>query len=67
MIPLMMTMKQHDNNNNVMSLLKDALLFAKANVETFELQLKETGFRVDVIQTGDAPRFEIVENDDDIL
>ena len=64
---LMMTMKQHDNNNNVMSLLKDALLFAKANVETFELQLKETGFRVDVIQTGDAPRFEIVENDDDIL
>lgn len=64
---LMMTMKQHDNNNNVMSLLKDALLFAKANVESFELQLKETGFRVDVIQTGDAPRFEIVENDDDIL
>ena len=64
---LMMTMKQqHDINNNVMSLLKDALLFAKANVETFELQLKETGFRVDVIQTGDAPRFEIV-HDDDIL
>ena len=62
---LMMTMKQHDNNNNVMSLLKDALLFAKANVETFELQLKETGFRVDVIQTGDAPRFEIVHDDDD--
>lgn len=63
---LMMTMKQQQQNN-VMSLLKDALLFAKANVETFELQLKETGFRVDVIQTGDAPRFEIVENDDDIL
>ena len=64
---LMMTMKQqHDINNNIMSLLKDALLFAKANVETFELQLKETGFRVDVIQTGDAPRFEIV-HDDDIL
>ena len=55
---LMMTMKQQQQNN-VMSLLKDALLFAKANVETFELQLKETGFRVDVIQTGDAPRFEI--------
>ena len=68
---LMMTMKQqkqnHSTGGNVMSLLKDALLFAKANVETFELQLKETGFRVDVIQTGDAPRFEIVENDDDIL
>ena len=63
---LMMTMKQQQQNN-VMSLLKDALLFAKANVETFELQLKETGFRVDVIQTGDAPRFEIVENGDDIL
>ena len=63
---LMMTMKQQQQNN-VMSLLKDALLFAKANVESFELQLKETGFRVDVIQTGDAPRFEIVENDDDIL
>ena len=63
---LMMTMKQQQQNN-LMSLLKDALLFAKANVETFELQLKETGFRVDVIQTGDAPRFEIVENDDDIL
>ena len=63
---LMMTMKQQQQNN-VMSLLKDALLFAKANVETFELQLKETGFRVDVIQTGDAPRFEIVENDYDIL
>ena len=68
---LMMTMKQqkqnHSTGGNVMSLLKDALLFAKANVETFELQLKETGFRVDVIQTGDAPRFEIVENGDDIL
>ena len=63
---LMMTMKQQQQNN-LMSLLKDALLFAKANVESFELQLKETGFRVDVIQTGDAPRFEIVENDDDIL
>ena len=67
---LMMTMKQqkqnHSTGGNVMSLLKDALLFAKANVETFELQLKETGFRVDVIQTGDAPRFEIV-HDDDIL
>jgi hypothetical protein len=63
---LMMTMKQQQQNN-LMSLLKVALLFAKANVETFELQLKETGFRVDVIQTGDAPRFEIVENDDDIL
>ena len=63
---LMMTMKQLQQNS-VMPLLKDALLFAKANVETFELQLKETGFRVDVIQTGDAPRFEIVENDDDIL
>jgi hypothetical protein len=61
---LMMTMKQQQQNN-VMSLLKDALLFAKANVETFELQLKETGFRVDVIQTGDAPRFEIVHDDDD--
>ena len=63
---LMMTMKQLQQNS-VMPLLKDALLFAKANVESFELQLKETGFRVDVIQTGDAPRFEIVENDDDIL
>ena len=63
---LMMTMKQQQQNS-VMSLLKDALLFAKANVESFELQLKETGFRVDVIQTGDAPRFEIVENGDDIL
>ena len=63
---LMMTMKQQQQNS-VMPLLKDALLFAKANVESFELQLKETGFRVDVIQTGDAPRFEIVENDDDIL
>ena len=63
---LMMTMKQQQQNN-LMSLLKDALLFAKANVESFELQLKETGFRVDVIQTGDAPRFEIVENGDDIL
>ena len=66
---LMMTMKQqkqnHSTGGNVMSLLKDALLFAKANVETFELQLKETGFRVDVIQTGDAPRFEIVHDDDD--
>ena len=61
---LMMTMKQQQQNN-LMSLLKDALLFAKANVETFELQLKETGFRVDVIQTGDAPRFEIVHDDDD--
>ena len=63
---LMMTMKQLQQNS-VMPLLKDALLFAKANVESFELQLKETGFRVDVIQTGDAPRFEIVENGDDIL
>jgi len=66
---LMTTMTQQEQKSldglvNNASVLKDALSFAKENVEEFERQLKETGFRVDVVQTGDAPRFEIVESDD---
>ena len=65
---LMTTMTQQEQKldglvNNAL-VLNDALSFAKENVEEFERQLKETGFRVDVVQTGDAPRFEIVESDD---
>jgi len=77
---LMTTMTQQEQNSSSSSsddrkesldglvnnalVLNDALSFAKENVEEFERQLKETGFRVDVVQTGDAPRFEIVESDD---
>ena len=66
---LMTTMTQQEQKSldglvNNASVLNDALSFAKENVEEFERQLKETGFRVDVVQTGDAPRFEIVESDD---
>jgi len=66
---LMTTMTQREQKSldglvNNASVLNDALSFAKENVEEFERQLKETGFRVDVVQTGDAPRFQIVESDD---
>jgi hypothetical protein len=66
---LMTTMTQQEQKSldsvvNNASVLNDALSFAKENVEEFERQLKETGFRVDVVQTGDAPRFQIVESDD---
>ena len=49
-----------ESNINDAAFLQDALIVAKENVETFELHLNRIGgFRVDVIQTGDAPRFEI--------
>ena len=49
-----------ESNINDAAFLQDALSYAKENARTFELHLNRIGgFRVDVIQTGDAPRFEI--------
>ena len=49
-----------ESNINDAAFLEDALSYAKENARKFELHLNRIGgFRVDVIQTGDAPRFEI--------